>query len=44
MVSDKEFDKVSKEMFYKIMDYNPTYATFLGLHEYENCFRADRTV
>lgn len=36
MVSDKEFDKVSKEMFYKIMDYNPTYATFLGLHEYDD--------
>lgn len=36
MISNEEFDKISKEFFYRVLDYNPTYGTFLGLHEYDD--------
>jgi uncharacterized protein (DUF885 family) len=36
MVSNKEFDKISQEMFYTVMEYNPSYGTFFGLHEYDD--------
>ncbi len=36
MVSNEEFDRISKEMFYKVMEYNPLYGTFVGLHEYDD--------
>lgn len=33
MNEDEKFEKLSEEMFTKILDKNPTYATFLGLHD-----------
>jgi uncharacterized protein (DUF885 family) len=33
MNEDEKFEKLNMEMFTKFMDINPTYATFLGLHD-----------
>jgi len=33
MSEDEKFEKLTMEMFQKFMDKNPTYATFLGLHD-----------
>jgi uncharacterized protein (DUF885 family) len=33
MSEDEKFEKLSMEMFTKFMEINPTYATFLGLHD-----------
>ena len=36
MIGNEEFDKISKEFFYKVLDYNPIYGTSVGLHEYDD--------